>query len=56
MPQELRGVAGATLDTSGISRRMRDMGPNTDAILYKCIDDRWYTLQGHASDEYDNAH
>jgi hypothetical protein len=32
------------------------MGPNTDAILYKCIEDRWYTLQGHASDEYDNAH
>ena len=32
------------------------MAPHTDCILYKCIDDRWYALQGRASDEYDNAH
>jgi hypothetical protein len=32
------------------------MTANTDCILYKCIGDRWYTLQGRASDEYSNTH
>lgn len=29
---------------------------NADSILYRGIDDRWYALQGRASDEYNDTY